>query len=271
MVSFSYFKTEVRPDGRGVAVWFSMYNTHFLAVGLYLHASGQYEDYEPLPQWAQALVISTPDPWCIVLGDLNGNPGWVAGFPHAPPDLSDLFDQLVLDASLTRVEITSISPTWVDSQGWSNVLDYILVCIPSAPPQAFIHSSSPFPSDHSPVCLSLSLSLPLRVHKQEPELWETKRRYHIPERSPATMRQCFNSCFAQQILSDWENHTASEIFRYIRHSILYASEAAFGPPGSSNSTPSVVVTQQRNLSDFLIKHPRWWASIREVTAFLQLR
>ena len=93
VASFSYVKSEIRSDGRGVAVWFSMYGTPFLAVGLYLHASGQYEDYEPLLSWAQALVISTRDAWCVVLGDLNRNPGWVAGFPHAPPDLSHLFDQ----------------------------------------------------------------------------------------------------------------------------------------------------------------------------------
>ena len=85
---------------------------------LYLHATGQYEDYEPLLSWAQALVISTPDAWSVVLGDLNCNPGWVAGFPHAPPDLSGLFDQFVLDASLTRAEFRSVSPTWVGSQGW---------------------------------------------------------------------------------------------------------------------------------------------------------
>ena len=120
-----------------------MYGTPFLAVGLYLHASGQYEDYKPLLSWAQALVISTPDAWCVVLGDLNRHPGWVAGFPHARPDLSDLFDQFVLDVSLTRANFTCISPTWVGSQGWSNVLDYILVRIPTTPPKAFIHSSSP--------------------------------------------------------------------------------------------------------------------------------
>ena len=85
------------------------------------------------------------------------------------------------------------------------------------------------------------------------------------------MRQRFNLCFAQQIPSDWKNHTTSEIFRYIQQSILYASQAVFGPPGSTNSAPSVVVTQRRNLSNFLIKNPRWWASIRQVTAFLQLR
>ena len=116
VASFSYFTSEVRRDGRGVAVWFSMYNTSFLAVGLYLHASGQHGDYEPLLSWAQALVASTPDTWCIVPTDLYGNLGWVAGFPHAPPDLSDLFDQFVLDVSLTQAEFTSVSPTWVGSQ-----------------------------------------------------------------------------------------------------------------------------------------------------------
>ena len=267
VASFSYVKSEIRSDGGGVAVWFSMYGTPFLAVGLYLHASGQYEDYEPLLSWAQALVISTPDAWCVVLGDRNRNPGWVMGFPHAPPDLSDLFDQFVLDASLTRADFTCVSPTWVGSQGWSNVLDYILVRIPTHPPKAFIHSSSPFPSDHSPV----SLSLPLRVKKQEPKIWETKQRYHIPEKIPAVLRQRFNSCFAQQVPPGWQDHAASDIFCLLQRGILSASEAVFGPPGSSSSTPSVVVTQQRNLSDFLIKHPRWWASIRQVTTFLQIR
>ena len=137
VASFSYVKSEIRFDGRGVAVWFSMYGTPFLAVGLYLHASGQYEDYEPLLSWAQALVISTPDTWCIVLGDLNRNPGWVMGFPHAPPHLSDLFDQFVLDASLTRADFTCVFPTWIGSQGWSNVLDYILVCTPPPPRPSF--------------------------------------------------------------------------------------------------------------------------------------
>ena len=85
-----------------MAVWFSMYNISFWAISLYLHASGQYEDYEPVLSWAQALVISTQDTWCIVLGDLNCNPGWVADFRHAPPDISDLFDLFILDVSLTR-------------------------------------------------------------------------------------------------------------------------------------------------------------------------
>ena len=109
--------------------------------------------------WAQALVISTPDTWCIVVVDLNRNPGWVAGLPHALPDPSDLFNQFALDASLTRAEFMSVSPTCVGSQGWSNVLDYIQVRVPIAPPQAFIHTSSSFPSDHSPISLSLSLYL----------------------------------------------------------------------------------------------------------------
>ena len=55
MASLSYVKSEIRPDGCAVAVWFSMYNTSFLVIGLCLHASGQYEDHEPLLSWAQAL------------------------------------------------------------------------------------------------------------------------------------------------------------------------------------------------------------------------
>ena len=88
---------------------------------------------------------------CVVLGDLNCNPGWVARFPRAPLDISELCDQFVLDASLTRTEFTSVSPTWVGSQGWSNVLDYILLRIPIPLPSTYIHSSSPFPFDHFPV------------------------------------------------------------------------------------------------------------------------
>ena len=156
VASFSHVKSEIRPDGRGVAVWFSMYNTSFLAIGLYFHASGQYEDYEPLLSWAQALFISSPDTWCIVLGDLNRNPGWVAGFPQAPPDISDLFDRFVLDASLTRAEFVSVSPTWVGSQGWSNVLDYILVRVPITPPPP--HRLSYTPPLPSPLITHPSLS-----------------------------------------------------------------------------------------------------------------
>ena len=88
-----------------------------LGPGLYLHAPGQYVDYELLFSWDQALIISSPWTRCVVLGDLNRNPGWVAGFPQAPPDISELFDQFVLDASLTRAEFANISPTWVGSQG----------------------------------------------------------------------------------------------------------------------------------------------------------
>ena len=216
VAKFSYVKSEVWSNGRCVAVWFSMYNTSFLVIGPYLHASGQCEDYGSLLSWAQALVISSPGTWCIVLGDLNRSPGWVTGFPQAPPDISDLFDQFVLDASLTRAKFISVSPTWVLSQGWSNLLDYILLRVPIPPPQAFIHSSSTFPSDHFPV----SLSLPLCVSKQEPELWETKRRYHLPEKIPPTMRQRFNMCFAQHIPSHWEINVASERGR--RDRALYA-------------------------------------------------
>ena len=115
IANFSYVKSEVRPDVRGVAVWYSMYNTSFLSIRLYLHASGQYEDYEPLLSWAQARVISTADTWCIIRGGLNHNAGWVAGFPDPPPDISDLFDHFVLDASLTRAKFVSVSPTWVGS------------------------------------------------------------------------------------------------------------------------------------------------------------
>ena len=60
VASFSCVKSETRSDGRGVVVWFSMYDTSFLVIGLYLHASGQYQDYEPLFSWAHALVISSP-------------------------------------------------------------------------------------------------------------------------------------------------------------------------------------------------------------------
>ena len=53
-------KSETRLDGRGVAVAFSMYNMSFVAIGLYLHAFGQYKDYELLLSWAQAVIISSP-------------------------------------------------------------------------------------------------------------------------------------------------------------------------------------------------------------------
>ena len=53
----------------------------------------------------------------VVLGDLNRNPGWVIGFPKALPDISDVFDEFVLDASLTRAEFVSVSPTCGGSQG----------------------------------------------------------------------------------------------------------------------------------------------------------
>ena len=151
VASFSYLKSEIRPDGCGLAVWFSMYNT----IGLYLHASGQYEDYEPLLSWAQALVISSPGTWYIVLGDLIRNPGWVAGFPQAPPDISDLFDRFVLDASLTRAEFVSVSPTWVGSQGWSTVHDYILLRVPITPPTPRLSYTPLLPS---PVVTPPSLS-----------------------------------------------------------------------------------------------------------------
>ena len=98
VAGFSYVKSEVRSNGCCVAVWLSMYDTSFLVIGLYLHASGQYEDYEPLLSWAQALVISSPGTWCVVLADLNRNPGWVTAFPWAPLDISDVIDQFVLDA-----------------------------------------------------------------------------------------------------------------------------------------------------------------------------
>ena len=128
-----------------------MNDTSFLAIGLYLHASVQYEDYELLLSWAQALIILSPGTWpCVVLEDLNRNPGWVAVFPRAPPYISELFDRFILDASLTRAEFTNISPTCVGSQGWSNMLDYILLRMPISPPRAYIHSFSPFPSNIFP-------------------------------------------------------------------------------------------------------------------------
>ena len=89
-------------------MWFSMYDTSFLVIGLYLHVSRQYEDYELLLSWAQALIISSLGTWCVILGDLNRNPGWVAGFPRAPPDISEFFDQFVFDASLTRAEFANV-------------------------------------------------------------------------------------------------------------------------------------------------------------------
>ena len=102
VASFSYVKLETRSDGRGVALWFSMYNTSFIAIGLCLLASGQYKDYDLLLSWAQALIISSPGTWCVVLGDLNRNLCWVAGFLRAPPHISELCDQFVLDASLRQ-------------------------------------------------------------------------------------------------------------------------------------------------------------------------
>ena len=165
-----YVKSATESYGRGAAVWFSIYDTYFLVIGLYLHVSRQYKDYEPLLSCTQALVVVSSDTQCVVLGDLNQNPGWVAGIPRAPSDIFELFNQFILDASLTRAEFANISPMWVGSQGWSNVLDYFLLRVPIPLPSAHIHSSSPFPCDHSLVFLSL----PMRHEKQEPELWQTK-------------------------------------------------------------------------------------------------
>ena len=49
------------------------------------------------------------------MGDHNRNPGWIAGFPRVLPDISELFDQFVLDASLTQAVFANVSPTWVGS------------------------------------------------------------------------------------------------------------------------------------------------------------
>ena len=74
------------------------------------------------------MVISSPDTWCVVLGDLSHNTGWVTGFSQAPPDIPDLFDQFVLDASLTRAQFVSVSPHlgwllginlgWIEDFSW---------------------------------------------------------------------------------------------------------------------------------------------------------
>ena len=45
----------------------------------------------------------------------------------------------------------------------------------------------------------------------------------------------------------------------------------FGPPGNVGSTPRVVITQQRALSNFLFKTPRRWFALRHVVTFLQLQ
>ena len=145
---FSYVNSETRSNGRGVAVWFSMYDTSFLVIGLYLHASRQYEDYEPLLSWAWALVISSPGTWCVVLGDLNCNPGSVAGFPRAP-DISEVFDQFVLDALLTSAELPPmmrqrfnahfaqhVPPDW-ESKTPSEIFHFIQTNIPRASKAVF--------------------------------------------------------------------------------------------------------------------------------------
>ena len=58
-------------------------------------------------------------------------------------------------------------------------------------PSSPAYSSSPFPFDHFPISLSLTMQHP----KQEPELWETKRQYRLPAKVPHAMRQCFNEQF----------------------------------------------------------------------------
>ena len=147
------------------------------------------------------------------------------------------------------------------------MLDYIVLRIPISPSLANIHSSSPFPCDH----FLVSLSLPLCYGKREPELWETERRYRLPEKIPQATRQRFNACFAQYIPPDWEDKTPSENFHFIQTSILHASEVVFGPPGDVGSTPIMVVAQQRALTNFLLKTPRWWFELCHVITFLQLR
>ena len=221
-----------------MAVWSSMYNTSFLAIGFYLHASGHYEDYEPLLSWAQALNVSSPGARCVVLGDLIRNPGWVTEFPRVPPAILELFDQLVLDSSLTRAEFINTSPKWVASQGWSNVLDYILLRVPISRPWAFMHSSSPFLSNH----FAFSPSLPLRISKQERKLWETKRRHIFMRNYP---RQCVNvSTCALLSISHLTGRSTQPRKLFISFTAAYCKHrnTIFGHPGSISSTPSVFIT-----------------------------
>ena len=113
--NYAFHRVDIRADGRGVALWFSLAGVPLLVIGLYLPASGPAEAYEPILQWALAHILASARCLHVVFGDINQNPGWALHFRHSFSNMRRLFSDFLEEANLRRVPPQVELPTWVGS------------------------------------------------------------------------------------------------------------------------------------------------------------
>ena len=85
--SYVFHRVDIRSDGHGVAVWFSLAGCSIFAVGLYLPASGPVESYEPILEWVLGHILASHQYLFLAFGDINQNPGWAEHFPQSFSDM----------------------------------------------------------------------------------------------------------------------------------------------------------------------------------------
>ena len=114
--SYAFHRVDIRADGGGVAVWFSLAAALLLVIGLYLPASGPTEAYEPILQWA-------PRP-----GEGGGHGGWLTPVGgrmrswsrSAPRWCGQLPREIGGRYGLGHPRSLAGSPTWGPLQGGPN-------------------------------------------------------------------------------------------------------------------------------------------------------
>ena len=153
--NYAFSRADIRADGRGVAIWFSLAGTPLLAISLYLRASGPREAYEPIFQWARAHILAVARYRHVVFGDINQNSGRAPHFRHSFSDMRRLFSDSLEEASLRRVRPRVELPTWVGAQGYFNVLNHFLVSSHLPPVRGETHPDAHFPWDHCPITLQI--------------------------------------------------------------------------------------------------------------------
>ena len=98
--SYAFHRVDLRADGRGVAVWFSLAGAPLLAIDLHLPASGPTQAYEPIHQWALAHILASAWYLHVVFGDINQNPGLAPHFRRSFSYLRRLFSDFLEEANL---------------------------------------------------------------------------------------------------------------------------------------------------------------------------
>ena len=253
-------------SGRGIALEYRSRGGHILAVVVYFPADQDLDVVRSLLAWALGVMAPRRGVYTLMLGDLNANPGWAAGFRQATAGLTILWEDFLQDTGLARCKPAAEVPTWTDGRGCVGVIDHVLHGPVQKEGRLWVDETSPFPSDHRPVVWDAR-----DVQDPEDRPPVRLRARHFQIRDPGVTGVYHTALSAAHQERGPRPGDLADLYAYFLSSTIRAVERAHGPPREFWELPGRVDQVHRQLQEHAKRCPRWWESLDTLKERLDLR